>query len=310
MQTILGAGGPIGRDLARVLSEYTDRVRVVGRHPEAVLPSNDVFVADLFDAHAIDKAVEGSDVVYLVAGLQYKASVWQEGWPLAMGNTIAACRNHGAKLVFFDNIYMYDRDFLGAMDEDTPIRPTSKKGQVRAEIAQQLMDANAAGEIEALIARAADFYGPGRQQNSVLTQTVFERLADDKAAQWLLSADHKHSFTYTPDAARGTAMLGNTDDAYGQVWHLPTAASPPTGREWIEMIAAELNVRPRVQVAPDLMLRVMGLFVPALREIREMAYQYDRDYVFVSDKFDERFEFVPTSYRDGIRAVVRADYGK
>jgi nucleoside-diphosphate-sugar epimerase len=205
-------------------------------------------------------------------------------------------------------MYMYDRDRLNAMDESTPVRPTSKKGQVRAAIAQLLMDAVAKGDITALIARCADFYGPGKQQNSVLTQTVFERLAAGKAAQWLLSADHKHSFTYTPDASRATAMLGNTEDAYGGVWHLPTAPNPPTGREWIESIARELGVEPRVQVASDFLLLVMGLFVPPLRDVREMAYQYDRDYDFSSNKFDMRFQFKPTSYSDGIQSIVEADY--
>ncbi len=212
--------------------------------------------------------------------------------------------------MFFDNIYMYDRDRLCPMDENTPVRPTSKKGEVRAKIAQLLMDAVQKGDVEALIARCADFYGPGRQKNSVLTQTVFERLTAGNAAQWLLSAEHRHSFTYTPDASRGTALLGNTPDAYGGIWHLPTAANPPTGREWVEMIARELGVEPRIQVASDLLMRLMGVFVPALREIREMAYQYDRDYDFVSDKFNRRFNFEPTPYGVGIRSIVEADYRK
>ena len=308
MQTVLGAGGTIGLDLARILYEYTDRVRLVSRSPRKVDAANELFAADLLNGDAVRDAVQGSDVVYLVAGLPYRVSVWREQWPIVMRNTIEACRAHRARLVFFDNIYMYDRDRLSPMDEETPIKPTSKKGEVRAAIAQSLMDAAAAGDVEALIARSADFYGPGRQANSVLTQTVFERVAKGRSGQWLLSADHKHSFTYTPDASRGTALLGNANDTYGQVWHLPTAPNPPTGRQWVEAIAAELQVEPKVQVVSDLMMRTMGVFVPALREVREMAYQYDRDYDFVSDKFNQRFDFSPTPYEEGIRAVVQADY--
>ena len=308
MQTVLGAGGTIGLELGRILAEFTDRVRLVSRSPEKVIGSNEVFAADLLDREAVQRAVDGSDVAYLVAGLPYKARIWQEQWPVVMRNTIAACRKQGAKLVFFDNIYMYDRDHLSPMDEDTPIRPTSKKGQVRADIANLLMDASGRGEVDALIARSADFYGPGKQQNSVLTQTVFERLASGRAGQWLLSADHKHSFTYTPDAARATAILGNTGDAYGEVWHLPTAANPPTGREWIEAIASELGVEPKVQVVSNFLMVMMGLIIPALREVREMAYQYDRDYDFVSAKFNQRFDFEPTPHLEGIREVIEADY--
>lgn len=308
MQTILGAGGAIGKGLAEALPAYTDRVRLVRRHPQAVRGSEEAVAADLLDADAVDKAVAGSDVVYLVAGLPYRTRVWWEQWRTVMKNSIAACRGHGARLVFFDNVYMYDRDHLGAMDEDTRVRPTSRKGEVRAAIAQQLMDAVSNGELEALIARSADFYGPGRLQASMLTLTVFERVAAGKSGQWLLSADCAHSFTFTPDASRGTAMLGNADDTWGRVWHLPTAANPPTGRGWIEAIGRELGRQPKVQVVSDTMLRLLGLFSADLRELREMAYQYDRDYVFSSERFQRRFGVEPTSYQDGIRAVIEHDY--
>ncbi len=308
MQTILGAGGIIGLELARILPEYTDRVRLVGRNPQAVIPSNDVFAADLLNQDEVIRAVEGSDVVYLVVGLPYKINVWREHWPALMRNTLEACKTHGCKLVFFDNIYMYDRDHLCPMDENTPILPTSKKGSVRADVAQMLMHAVEKGEVDALIARCADFYGPGRQKSSVLAQTVFERLAMGKSAQWLLSVDHKHSFTYTPDVSRGTALLGNTEDAYGDVWHLPTPCEPMTGKQWIEAIAREFGVEARIQIATNSLMTVIGLFVPALRELQEMAYQYERDYDFISDKFNKRFNFEPTPYLQGIKAVVDADY--
>ena len=308
MQTILGAGGTIGLEMARILPDYTDRVRLVSRNPQKVVPSNETFAADLLDSRAVSAAVEGSDVVYLLAGLPYKAKVWEAQWPVVMRNCIDACRACSSKLVFFDNIYMYDRDHLAPMDENTPVRPTSRKGVVRANIAEMFMSAVHKGEIEGLIARSADFYGPGKQPNSVLTQPVLDRLAAGKAAQWFLSLDHRHSFTYTPDASRATAVLGNTGNAYGEVWHLPTAASPPTGQGWIEAIAHELGAEPRVQLVSNALMSALGLFVPILRELKETAYQYDRDYVFVSDKFDERFGFTPTPYDQGIKAVVEADY--
>ena len=308
MQTILGSGGTIGLEMARILPEYTNNVRLVSRNPKRAIPSNELFPADLLKQVEVIKAVEGSDVVYLLVGLPYKIKVWREQWPVVMRNTIEACKTHGSKLVFFDNIYMYDRDHLSPMDENTLIRPTSKKGVVRAEVAKMLTNAVEEGEIEALIARSADFYGPGRQENSVLAQMVFNRLAADKSAQWIHSIDHKHSFTYTPDASRGTAILGNTDDAYGEVWHLPTASEPMTGKQWIEAIAREFGGETKVQIVTNFLMTIMGLFVPALKEVKEMNYQYDRDYVFLSDKFNKRFNLEPTGYLEGIKAVVEADY--
>ena len=53
-------------------------------------------------------------------------------------------------------------------------------------------------------------------------------------------------------------------------------------------------------------MKVVGWFNPTMRELHEMLYQYDRDYVFDSGKFDQRFGFEKTSYEEGIRQVVVA----
>ena len=81
-----------------------------------------------------------------------------------------------------------------------------------------------------------------------------------------MSDEHKHSFTFTPHAGKATALLGNTENAYGQIWHLPTATQPMTGKEWIEKIASKLNVKPKYRTVSKSMVRIIGIFVPAMRE--------------------------------------------
>src|SRR5205814_3179054 len=121
------------------------------------------------------QAVKGSDIVYLLIGLDYKIEVWQEQWPKIMHNTIKACKEVNAKLIFFDNVYMYGK-VDGVMTEETPFRPVSEKGEVRASIATMLLKEMRAGNIQALIARAADFYGPGAGAKSVVGVLAFDRL--------------------------------------------------------------------------------------------------------------------------------------
>ncbi|AQG80310.1 NAD-dependent epimerase/dehydratase family protein [Spirosoma montaniterrae] len=306
MQTILGSGGTIGTELAKALPTYTDQVRLVSRKPKAVNPTDELVSADLSDAAQVDRAVAGSDIVYLTVGYDYKIDVWRAKWPVTMQNVIAACQKHGAKLVFFDNVYMYDCDYLNPMTEETPIRPTSRKGEVRAEIAGMLLNAIKAGTLTALIARSADFYGPNNDK-SVLVETVVKNLKKGKAANWFASLDHVHTFTYTPDAARATALLGNTPDAYGQVWHVPTHTSRLTGREWVNLFAKEMNVAPKASALPVWMIGVLGWFVPIMKEFKEMSYQYDRDYVFDSSKFATRFDLKPTEPLVGVRETVRGN---
>ena len=300
MQTILGSGGAIGQDLARELKKYTDRIRLVSRNPEKVNSDDELFSADLNIGSQVEEAVSGSEIVYLTAGFEYKIKVWEETWPRVMRNVIEACRKHGAKLVFFDNMYMYDPDYLDPMTEETPVNPSSKKGEVRARIQKMVLDAVKKKEIQALIARSADFYGP---KNSLLAEMVYKNLKKGKKAMWIASVNKVHNFTFTPDAAKATALLGNTPQAYGEVWHLPTTGKRLTMKDWIDHIAGDLDVKSRYTVVPAWMLTILGIVNPVMREFREMSYQYDRNYFFDSGKFEGKFDLRPTSPAEGIRQL-------
>jgi nucleoside-diphosphate-sugar epimerase len=302
MHTILGANGVIGRELSLALAGAGQRVRQVGRHPRCVNPPDELVVADLLDAEATRNAVAGSTVAYLVAGLKYDTDVWREQWPRVMTHAIDACRHAGCRLVFFDNVYAYGR-VDGAMTEQTPFNPCSRKGELRARIATRLLDTMRDGTLQAMIVRAADFYGPGALQ-SFPHATVFERLRKGKAPQWVGNPSAVHSFTYTPDAGRAVAVLGRAADAYGQTWHLPTSSEPSTGEGFVRL-ACELADQPyRLQTMPRWMLRALGLFVPVLRENDEMMYQFEHDYRFDSRKLQAAFGLAPTSYRQGIAETL------
>ena len=304
MQTILGSGGAIGIELAKALPTYTDKIRLVSRNPQKINETDELMAADLTRTEDVRKAVAGSSVVYVTVGFPYSAKLWEKTWPKLMADVIAGCKEYRAKLVFFDNIYMYDPNYLNGMTEEAPINPPSRKGKVRAQIADMMMQEVQARNLTALIARSADFYGPSIENTSMLTEMVIKPLSQGKKANWMSSVNYQHSFTYTPDAGKATALLGNTEDAYNQVWHLPTAAHPPTGKEWIEDIAHEMGVSPRYQPAPKIIVRVLGLFMPIMREMVEMMYQYDRDYVFDSSKFERRFGQSPTPYPEGIQETL------
>ena len=302
-QTILGANGTIGTLLAKELSIYTNQIRLVSRNPKKVNETDELFPADLTNEEMVEKAIEGSEVVYLVVGLDYNISVWREKWPKLMRATIAACVKHKAKLVFFDNVYLYDIKAIEHMTEDSSINPVSKKGMVRKEIAEMIMKEIKTANLTALIARAPDFYGPGNEK-SFLIETVFKNMKKGKRPNWFIDATKKHSFIYTPDAAKATAILGNTPEAYNQVWHLPTDKNTLTGEEWVSLFNKEMNSSKKVMVLPMFMLKVLGIFMPFMREMPEMMYQYDRDYFFDSSKFNEHFNFTPTSYETGVKQIV------
>ncbi len=166
MQTILGAGGAVGRELAKALKEYTNEIRLVSRNPVKVNPTDELVAADLLNPDEVRSAVEGTSVAYVTVGLRYDLEVWEKKWPVLIKNVLTACKEHDCKLVFFDNIYMYDEHHLNGMTEETPVNPPSRKGKVRARIADMIMEETKEGVLRALIARSADFYGPNINQHA------------------------------------------------------------------------------------------------------------------------------------------------
>jgi nucleoside-diphosphate-sugar epimerase len=301
MHTILGINGNVGKLLAAELTQKGIKVRGVSRRP--FLGNWEHVAADVLDLAALTAAVAGSEVVYLAVGLEYTIKVWRRDWRVLMQNTIEACRRANAKLIFIDNVYMYGK-VEGAMTETTPVNPSSEKGKIRADIAALLLQAFEANILRGCIARAADFYGPDCDKSGLNT-TVFERFAAKKSAQWLGKADKKHSFTYVPDMAKALVILG-TDPRADQspIWHLPTAAPALTGLEIMEQAGKIYNVPPKFSEIGDFMLSILGIFIPIMRELKEMSYQTNFDYVFSSEKFEKVFGVKPTPYADGIKETA------
>jgi nucleoside-diphosphate-sugar epimerase len=303
IQTILGSSGSISIPLAKHLTQYTDKIRLVSRNPKKVNTSDELMGGDLLDAYFVDKAVEGSDIVYLTAGLPYKADIWAVQWPILMKNVIDACIKHNAKLVFFDNVYALGY-VKGNITEQCPIKLSSKKGEVRAQVVNMILNAHLEQKLDYIIARAADFYGPNVPL-SVMDTTVVQNIKNGKKAQWFCDSSKIHSFTHVNDAAKGTAILGNTPTAFYQVWILPTSSEKLNMNHFVEMLSNKADKKNKgvTNLGPG-MLTIIGLFVPVLKEFKEMLYQYDNDYFFDSSKFNNTFNYNPKSYSEGVKEIV------
>lgn len=300
MQTILGSGGAVANHLAKELKNFSSVIRLVSRHPGKVNDSDEIFEADLKDKESVNRAVAGSEVVYLTAGLKYDSRIWKRDWPVIMQNVIDACVQHRTRLVFFDNVYAYSPNEIPHMTENSIKKPEAKKGKVRLDLLNMIFDAIKDQGLKALIARSADFYGK-EVKTGFLNFGVIDKLKKGSKAMWQSDAGKIHSFTYVPDAAKAVAMLGNSLDAFNQVWHLPTSSERWTGKDFIDFIAKELNVKPKYTILSNSMNSLIGIFSTTVKELKEMQYQNDQDYFFDSSKFNNHFSFTPTSYEEGIK---------
>lgn len=304
MQTILGASGQIGEELARALHDnFTTDIQLVSRNPKKVNPTDKLFSADLLDAQQAKAAVAGADIVYLTAGLPMDTERWVEQWPIMMSNVIAACAAHGARLVFFDNTYMYPQT-AEPHTEHTPFKPNGAKGRVRAQIANQLLQAMQEGKVEAMICRAPEFYGPGKTQ-SITNSTIIDNVSKGNPARVFLRDDTLRSLIYTPDASRAMALLGNTPDAWGQTWHLPCDDNRLTYRQFIALAAEVFGTSGDYKILKQWQLSLAGLVNKTARGAAELLPRYRVDNLFDSSKFKARFpEFRVTTYREGLQAIA------
>ena len=308
MQVILGSGGAISWPLATELANYTNHVRCCSRTPHELPAAPGVVYEhtplDLLDRDATKQAVTGATVIYLTAGLAYRTKVWQRDWPVVIDNVLAACTAANAKLVFFDNVYALNPTEYGRMTEQSPLQPTSAKGRVRKAVLDKIWAAHRAGEVTACVARSADFYGP-EVSSGLLNSLVLDKIAGGEKPMWIGDPDARHSFTYTPDAGRFTALLGNDDRAWGQTWNLPTAGPAWTVREWADRAGAQVGRNVKLFRMPKALFWLLGRFNADLRELWDVRAQFAGDYVFDSSRFQQMFGEQPTAYATGLAACLK-----
>jgi len=299
LHVVLGTG-PLGLAVMRELVAQGKSIRMVNRHGEADVPEGVIVIAsDISDPKSARQACEGASVVYLCIGVDF--TKWEELWPPIMKGAIAGAASAGAKLVFGDNLYMYGPVKV-PMTEDLPYAATTRKGRVRAQIATTLMNAHANGVVRAAIGRGSDFYG----QYALFTamgERVFPAALSGKTASLFGNLDMPHTYTYIDDFGRGLVTLGERDEALGEIWHIPNAETLTT-RQFLELVYEEAGNPFKASTMPSIMVSILSPFVPALREMKEMLYEFEEPFIVDHSKFEKAFGADPTPHREAIRKTL------
>ena len=303
MQTILGANGQIAIELAKELKKkYTSNIRLVSRNPKKVNDTDNLFSANLLDKQKTEEAVKGSEIAYLTVGLPMNTKMWVDQFPIMMRNVIDACKKHHTKLVFFDNTYMYAQNET-PLTEESEFAPVGQKGKVRAEITTMLLDEMAANNLEAVICRAPEFYGPGKTQ-SITNAIIFNNIKQGKKLKVFISDATLRTLIWTPDASKAMALIGNSADTYNQTWHLPCDDSRLTYKQFIALTSDVYGKSFRYSVVPKIAFKIGGAFKTQMKELQELLPRYKSDNIFVSTKFKNRFpDFAVTTYQEGIEQI-------
>jgi nucleoside-diphosphate-sugar epimerase len=294
--------GPVGLAIMDELVSKGKRVRVVNRSGRAdVADDVEVVGGDAADPMFTREVSAGASVVYFALNPPYDK--WPELFPPLQEGVLEGAASAGAKLVAVENLYMYGPTGGRPLTEDLPHAPNTRKGKVRARMSRELMEANASGKVRVTIGRASDFFGP-RVLASAAGEQVFGRAVEGKSAQVAGDPDQPHTYTYAPDIGRALVVLGERDEALGRAWHLPSPETVTT-RRFVEMIFEEVGHPARLQTAPKILLRAMGLFNPPLRETIEMLYEFEEPFIVDHSDFEAAFGMQATPLREAIGETVR-----
>ena len=302
-RSVVFGAGQVGSPLARILVERGHEVRVVKRSPGGIPGGAQPVLGDAADLTVCIAAAEGATTVYHCMNPPYSTKAWAALIPRYMANLIEASARAGARLVALDNVYMLGKPNGKPLTDDTPMNPSSGKGEIRASAAQALFDAHRRGDVQATEGRASDFYGPGGRL-TLLGDYFWPRVFKGRSGQVLMNPDVPHTYHYIPDVAAGLATLGGApDDAFGKPWMLPCRPAEAF-RDLVRRLEQSLGTPIRLAVVPGWMQRAMSVFMPVLHETREMQYQWEEPFVIDDSQFRERFGVVPVDADRAAAATV------
>ncbi len=295
---VVFGSGPLGKNTMRALVDLGKRVRMVNRSGHADVPAGvEVVSGDAYDPASTREVSKGATSVYQCAQPEYHQ--WVTKFPALQSAVLEGAAANGAKFIVGDNLYMYGAPNGKSISADAPYKPISKKGQIRAAMAEAVLAAHKSGKVRAAIGRASNFVGP---EYDIVGDMVFYKALAGKRMDFLGDADAPHTYTYIPDFGRGLAVLGTDDRSLGQAWIVPSLP-PISNRDLAALIwkAAGQSGEPKFSSMGKMMVRIGGLFSPAARETVEQMYEWEKPYIVDSSKFERTFGISPTPLDTVIR---------
>lgn len=298
--------GQVGESLVQTLLGQGKRVRLAVRSKRKPMTGVEIVNGDVLDEAFCLKASEGASVIYNCVNSPYFARVWAKEMPVIARNFIRAAEVAKAKLVVLDCLYMYGNADGKPMNELTVESPVSGKGRARAAAGQEYLKALHEGRIWVALGRPSDFYGP-LGAKSHLGDQFWPNVLKGRAGLMVVNPEMKHTYQYVPDVANGLAVLGDAEEGDAGIWMLPCHPAE-SARELVDRLAKPLGRPIKIFFMPRFILKFLGLFMPLMREVDEMMYQWDRPFVVDDSKFRKRFGTLPTP--KDIAAAATVEWAK
>ncbi len=303
MKNIIYGTGPLGYWVMKTLADKGESVTFVNRsgNTDHILPNSvDIVAGDANNSEEVYQICKDAKAVYFCAMPPY--TDWPDNFPPLIKGLIEGISRTEAKLIFGDNLYMYGSTNGEPIREDMPYATSGHKGKTRALVANMLLDAHKEEKIKATMGRASDFYGP-EVINAALGAMFFEPALSGKPVNLIGNISQPHTFTYIKDFAKALVILGESEEAFGKAWHVPSAETIST-KELVQIIEDKMGKKIKVRVAGKFLISMLGLFNPMVREVKEMMYTWEEPYIVDHSQFEKVFSSVITPHEKAIEETI------
>lgn len=292
--------GPLGMSVMRELLHRGEAVRMVNRSGKAEVPPGvEIVAGDAYQTDFTRQVCSGASVVYQCAQPPYQE--WVEKFPALQASILEGAASAGARFIVGDNLYMYG-EVAGPIHEGLPYNPHTRKGKVRAAMAEAVLAAHQSGRLRAAIGRGSDFYGPGVLDSSLGERAISPAL-QGKSASLVGRLDVAHTYTVIDDFGKALVILGEREESLGQAWHVP---NPPTltQRELMSLFFEAIDRPPKMSGMGRWMMSIGGLFIPEARESVEMMYEFEKPFVVDHSKYARAFGDHATPHAEAVRQTI------
>jgi len=304
MKTILGTG-QLGLAIMQLLLDKNpnENILLVNRTGKLniSIPQNvQVTAADVTSKTDMVTIARKSDLIFSCTDMPYDK--WIAFYPATATALAYALSQTNAKLVFADNLYSYGNVMGIEMNEQMPHSAKTKKGKIRAGVINTLLYAGDDFNNRVAFVKAADFIGP-RIHKGIFGKDFLDNVYNENTLRLFGNIDLPHTFTYINDFAAAMINIGIANDAFGQIWHVPNAPALSLDK-WLHLFEVVTNKRVKKTVTPKFVIKIAGLFNSFIKELYEMAYQFEYPYLVNHDKYVSRFGNHITSPSDIVKETV------